>query len=88
MLERLPCRSASRPSSPASCRAPDEAVAKHLARCVRAGLVSGSGRAETRYELDSAPLGDAAAWLERVGTEWDTPAALARHVDAGEHPRG
>ena len=59
-----------------------QAVAKHLATLHRAGLVRAErwGR-ETRYELDSAPLGDAAAWLERVGTAWDERlAALARHV--------
>ena len=60
-----------------------QAVAKHLATLRGAGLVRAErqGR-ETRYELESAPLGDAAAWLERVGTDWDTRlAALARHVE-------
>jgi len=59
-----------------------QAVAKHLATLRDAGLVRARrhGR-ETRYELDSAPLGEAAAWLERVGTEWeDRLVALARHV--------
>ena len=66
-----------------------QAVAKHLATLREAGLVHAErhGR-ETRYELDSAPLGDAAAWLERVGSEWDERlAALARHVDSGERRR-
>jgi hypothetical protein len=37
---------------------------------------------ETRYALDTGPLDEATAWLERVGSEWDTRlAALARHVE-------
>jgi DNA-binding transcriptional ArsR family regulator len=59
-----------------------QAVAKHLATLRDAGLVRSErqGR-ETRYELESAPLGDATAWLEHVGAEWDRRlAALARHV--------
>ena len=61
-----------------------QAVAKHLATLREAGLVRArrEGR-ETRYELDSAPLGEAAAWIERVGAEWgDRLEALARHVAA------
>ena len=59
-----------------------QAVAKHLATLRAAGLVRSERRGrETRYELDSSPLGDAAEWLERVGAEWDTRlAALARSV--------
>jgi DNA-binding transcriptional ArsR family regulator len=59
-----------------------QAVAKHLATLRDAGLVRAERRGrETRYELESAPLGDAAAWLEHVGAEWDGRfAALARHV--------
>ena len=59
-----------------------QAVAKHLATLRAAGLVRStrSGR-ETRYELDPAPLGDAAGWLDEVGRQWDGRlAALARHV--------
>ena len=59
-----------------------QAVAKHLAALRAAGLVraSRSGR-ETRYELDPAPLGDAAGWIDRVGRQWDERLdALSRHV--------
>jgi hypothetical protein len=32
--------------------------------------------------LEATPLDEAAAWLERVGTEWDGRLeALARHVE-------
>jgi DNA-binding transcriptional ArsR family regulator len=50
-----------------------QAVAKHLAMLDRAGLVSHTrhGR-EQRFELDTRPLADAAAWLTTVGAEWDT----------------
>jgi DNA-binding transcriptional ArsR family regulator len=61
-----------------------QAVAKHLATLREAGLVRArrEGR-ETRYELDSAPLEAAAAWIERVDTEWgERLDALARHVAA------
>lgn len=60
-----------------------QAVAKHLSTLHAAGLVRSERRGrETRYELDTAPLDDAAAWLERVGSEWDERlAALARHVE-------
>jgi DNA-binding transcriptional ArsR family regulator len=59
-----------------------QAVAKHLATLHAAGLVRSERRGrETRYALDTAPLDEAAAWLERVGSEWDARlAALARHV--------
>jgi DNA-binding transcriptional ArsR family regulator len=59
-----------------------QAVAKHLATLEHAGLVH--GRREGRnvvYRPDSGPLRDAAAWIDRVGAEWDARlAALARHV--------
>ena len=86
MLERLARGSASQSELAGELPVTRQAVAKHLATLREAGLVHAErhGR-ETRYELDSAPLGDAAAWLERVGSEWDARlAALARHVDAGE----
>jgi DNA-binding transcriptional ArsR family regulator len=59
-----------------------QAVAKHLSTLRAAGLVRSERRGrETRYALDGRPLDDAAAWLERVGSEWDERlAALARHV--------
>jgi DNA-binding transcriptional ArsR family regulator len=50
-----------------------QAVAKHLKLLSRAGLVSAkrSGR-EARFELDPAPLADAAAWIGAVGEEWES----------------
>jgi DNA-binding transcriptional ArsR family regulator len=49
-----------------------QAVAKHLTLLDRAGLVSRrrSGR-EAIFELDPEGLGEAASWIEAVGTEWD-----------------
>lgn len=49
-----------------------QGVAKHLAALRRARLVRSKrvGR-ETRYQLDGAPLEDAARWIARVGAEWD-----------------
>jgi DNA-binding transcriptional ArsR family regulator len=49
-----------------------QAVSKHLAALGSAGLVQRhrSGR-ETLYELQSAPLQEAAEWLAEVGAEWD-----------------
>lgn len=49
-----------------------QAVAKHLAALRAAKLVSSErvGR-ETVYTLRPGPLEDAAAWIERVGAEWD-----------------
>jgi DNA-binding transcriptional ArsR family regulator len=49
-----------------------QAVAKHLAALGSAGLVRSrrSGR-ETLYELQPAPLADAADWIADVGAEWD-----------------
>jgi DNA-binding transcriptional ArsR family regulator len=49
-----------------------QAVAKHLKLLGEAGLVHchRSGR-EALFELDAAPLAEAAAWLDTVGDEWD-----------------
>jgi DNA-binding transcriptional ArsR family regulator len=60
-----------------------QAVAKHLSTLRAAGLVRSERRGrETRYALDGSPLDEAAAWLDRVGGEWDDRlAALARHVE-------
>ena len=50
-----------------------QAVTKHLAALDRAGLVEGrrEGR-EMRYTLTPAPLGEAMAWMDAVGAEWDS----------------
>jgi DNA-binding transcriptional ArsR family regulator len=49
-----------------------QAVAKHLTALRAAGLVESrrQGR-ETLYHLNSEPLDAAAAWIVRVGGEWD-----------------
>jgi DNA-binding transcriptional ArsR family regulator len=82
VLERLARGGASQSELAGELPVTRQAVAKHLATLREAGLVHAERRGrEMRYELDSAPLGDAAAWLERVGAEWDERlAALARHV--------
>jgi DNA-binding transcriptional ArsR family regulator len=85
VLERLAARgTASQSELAGELPVTRQAVAKHLATLRDAGLVRAErhGR-ETRYELDSAPLDEAAAWIDRVGTEWENRlAALARHVAA------
>ena len=46
-----------------------QAVAKHLSTLHAAGLVRSERRGrETLYALDTGPLDDAVAWLERVGS--------------------
>jgi DNA-binding transcriptional ArsR family regulator len=59
-----------------------QAVTKHLASLEAAGLVHATREGRTTvYRLDPAPLAEATAWIERVGTEWDERlAALARHL--------
>ena len=49
-----------------------QAVAKHLMALREAGLVDSrrKGR-ETLYQLNPDPLEAAAAWIVRVGGEWD-----------------
>ena len=56
-----------------------QAVAKHLAVLADAGLVERErvGR-ETRYRPTPEPLGDAIAWMARVGGEWDGRLARLR----------
>ena len=63
-----------------------QAVAKHLASLRAAGLVRSRRRGrEHRYELDPAPLEDAAGWIARVGGEWDDRLdLLRRHLGAAE----
>lgn len=49
-----------------------QAVSKHLGVLARAGLVRARpvGR-ETVYELDAAPLAEAAAWLDQFRQLWE-----------------
>ena len=64
-----------------------QAVAKHLSALRQAGLVESrrEGR-ETLYRVNAAPLDAAAAWIVRVGGEWD--ARLERLRALVESPRG
>ena len=63
-----------------------QAVTKHLTALSEAGLLRSrrEGR-ETRYALSPEPLGDASAWLESIGREWDDRlSALRRHMETGD----
>jgi ArsR family transcriptional regulator, cadmium/lead-responsive transcriptional repressor len=60
-----------------------QAIAKHLATLVDAGLASAAheGR-ETRYRLTPEPLGAAMQWMASAGARWDERLArLARRLD-------
>jgi DNA-binding transcriptional ArsR family regulator len=61
-----------------------QAVTKHLSVLASAGLVERErvGR-ETRYRSTPEPLGDALAWIARVGGEWDARLARLRRYLAG-----
>jgi DNA-binding transcriptional ArsR family regulator len=63
-----------------------QAVSKHLAALVAAGLVASSreGR-ETRYRLTPEPLDAASAWLGVIEAEWDARLGRLRRavVDRG-----
>ncbi len=49
-----------------------QAVAKHLKLLDDAGLVSRRRRGrEAQFELVTAPLAEAVAWIDAVGGEWD-----------------
>ena len=58
-----------------------QAVAKHLKLLADAGLVSShrSGR-EALFELEPAPLTEAAAWMGTVGAEWDARLGALRRL--------
>jgi ArsR family transcriptional regulator, cadmium/lead-responsive transcriptional repressor len=64
-----------------------QAVAKHLAALRDAGLVEArrQGR-ETLYTVNAGPLDAAAAWMVRVGGQWD--ARLERLRQLVEPRRG
>jgi DNA-binding transcriptional ArsR family regulator len=49
-----------------------QAVVKHLGTLEHAGMVAKQrhGR-EVRYSLESAPLGEATAWLTTLSTKWE-----------------
>jgi DNA-binding transcriptional ArsR family regulator len=56
-----------------------QAVAKHLKLLDEAGLVSRRRRGrEALFELRTAPLAEAVAWIGAVGAEWDESLGLLR----------
>jgi DNA-binding transcriptional ArsR family regulator len=57
------------------------AVAKHLSVLSRAGLVGArrSGR-EVRYHVRPERLEEAAQWLSRLASEWDTRLAAIKRI--------
>lgn len=61
-----------------------QAVAKHLRVLEEADLVASTrtGR-ETRYRLRTAPIDEAAAWMTRVGSEWDARLGRLRRLVDG-----
>jgi DNA-binding transcriptional ArsR family regulator len=62
-----------------------QAVSKHLASLAQAGLVESrrTGR-ETHYRFTPQPLGEALAWMEQVGEQWDERLARLRdHLGRG-----
>ena len=91
VLERLARGSASQSELAGELPVTRQAVAKHLATLRAAGLVHAERRGrETRYELESAPLGDAAAgssaWAPNGTSAWprwrdtSTPAERSRRA--------
>jgi DNA-binding transcriptional ArsR family regulator len=84
LLEALARSEASATQLATSLPVTRQAVAKHLAALREAGLVESrrAGR-ETLYSLNPGPLGDAVAWITRVGDEWDARLdALRLHVES------
>ena len=68
-----------------------QAVAKHLATLVQAGLVEVAeveGR-EKRFRLTPGPMADAASWMITVGWQWDERLnALRRRLERRPGRRG
>jgi DNA-binding transcriptional ArsR family regulator len=63
-----------------------QAVVKHLGALEHAGMVAKErhGR-EVRYQLESAPLGEASAWLTTLAARWDQRLLqLKRYVEDQE----
>lgn len=63
-----------------------QAVVKHLGALADAGMVAKqrNGR-EVRYQLESAPLGEASAWLTTLAARWEQRLLqLKRYVEEQE----
>jgi len=65
-----------------------QAVAKHLALLVEAGLIhpgEPDGR-RVRYRIDAAPIREAMRWLAVLANDWDNRLdSLARHLESARH---
>jgi DNA-binding transcriptional ArsR family regulator len=49
-----------------------QGVVKHLGALAQAGMVAKERRGrEVRYRLESAPLGEASAWLTTLSARWE-----------------
>jgi DNA-binding transcriptional ArsR family regulator len=72
LVEALSQREASATQLASELPVTRQAVAKHLTALREAGLVESrkQGR-ETLYHLNPEPLDSAAAWIVRIGGEWD-----------------
>jgi DNA-binding transcriptional ArsR family regulator len=82
LVETLASRgSASATSLAAELPISRQAVSKHLTALGQAGLVQShrAGR-ETLYELQPAPLDEAAEWIAQVGAEWDDSLARLQNL--------
>ena len=67
-----------------------QAIAKHLALLLEAGLVAPEPgeRRRVRYRLDSAPMKVAQQFLAALARDWDGPlAALKDHLSSDGEPR-
>ena len=86
LLETLAgCESASLTELAVQLPVTRQAVSKHLAALGEAGLVESRRRGrETHYSLTPQPLGEALAWMERIGDQWDERLARLRdHLARG-----
>ncbi|NDL57910.1 metalloregulator ArsR/SmtB family transcription factor [Phytoactinopolyspora mesophila] len=59
------------------------AISRHLRVLSEAGLVSSRSQAQQRiYRLETAPLDEASAWIERTRSNWAARLdAMERHLD-------
>src|ERR1700724_575685 len=72
LLERLAAGPTSATGLAARFPLTRQAVVKHLGALAHAGMVAKQrhGR-EVRYRLESAPLGEASAWLSTLAERWE-----------------
>jgi DNA-binding transcriptional ArsR family regulator len=72
LLERLAIRPTTATGLSARFPLTRQAVVKHLGTLAKAGMVAKErhGR-EVRYRIQSAPLGEATAWLTALSARWE-----------------